>query len=155
MLRKIRIILAAVFFIGVTLLFLDFTGTLHAWLGWMAKIQFLPAVLAVNTLAVAALLLITILFGRVYCSVICPMGILQDIISWIHGRTKKKNRFRFHYTKAQIPDTGPVHHRTCLRSQLAGPADRPIQRIRQDCGQPLRASVPVGQQPPGMGCSKG
>ena len=47
MLRKIRIILAAVFFIGVTLLFLDFTGTLHAWLGWMAKIQFLPAVLAV------------------------------------------------------------------------------------------------------------
>ena len=101
MLRKIRIILAAVFFIGVTLLFLDFTGTLHAWLGWMAKIQFLPAVLAVNTLAVAALLLITILFGRVYCSVICPMGILQDIISWIHGRTNKKNRFRFRYTKAR------------------------------------------------------
>ena len=101
MLRKIRIILAAFFFIGVTLLFLDFTGTLHAWLGWMVKVQFLPAVLAVNTLAVAALLLITILFGRVYCSVICPMGILQDIISWIHGRTKKKNRFRFHYTKAR------------------------------------------------------
>ena len=67
----------------------------------MAKIQFLPAVLAVNTLAVAALLLITILFGRVYCSVICPMGILQDIISWIHGRTNKKNRFRFRYTKAR------------------------------------------------------
>lgn len=101
MLRKIRIILAAVFFIGVTLLFLDFTGTLHAWLGWMAKIQFLPAVLAANTLAVAVLLLITILFGRVYCSVICPMGILQDIISWIHGRTNKKNRFRFRHTKAR------------------------------------------------------
>lgn len=26
-------------------LFLDFTGTLHAWLGWMARVQFLPAVL--------------------------------------------------------------------------------------------------------------
>ena len=52
MLRKIRIILASIFFIGVTLLFLDFTGTLHAWLGWMAKIQFLPAVLAANVLVV-------------------------------------------------------------------------------------------------------
>jgi len=31
MLRKIRIILAAAFFTGVTLLFLDFTGTLHSW----------------------------------------------------------------------------------------------------------------------------
>lgn len=45
MLRKIRIALATVFFLGITLLFLDFTGTLHAWLGWMAKIQFLPAAL--------------------------------------------------------------------------------------------------------------
>ena len=95
MLRKIRIILASIFFAGVTLLFLDFTGTLHAWLGWMAKVQLLPAVLALNFVTVAILLLITLLFGRVYCSVICPLGVMQDIISWIHGKTKKKNRFRF------------------------------------------------------------
>ena len=84
MLRKIRIILASIFFIGVTLLFLDFTGTLHAWLGWMAKIQFLPAVLALNFIIVAVLLLLTLLFGRVYCSVICPLGVMQDIVSCIH-----------------------------------------------------------------------
>jgi len=101
MLRKIRIILASIFFIGVTLLFLDFTGTLHAWLGWMAKVQFLPAVLAMNLVIVAVLLLLTLLFGRVYCSVICPLGVMQDIISWIHGKTKKKNRFRFSYSPAK------------------------------------------------------
>ena len=101
MLRKIRIILASVFFIGVTLLFLDFTGTIHAWLGWMAKVQFLPAVLALNLGIVAVLLILTLLFGRVYCSVICPMGVMQDIISWIHGKTKKKNRFRFSYSPAK------------------------------------------------------
>ena len=101
MLRKIRIVVAAMFFIGVTLLFLDFTGTLHAWLGWMAKVQFLPAVLAMNFGVVAALLLLTLLFGRVYCSVICPLGVMQDIISWIHGKTKKKNRFRFSYSPAR------------------------------------------------------
>lgn len=101
MLRKIIIILASIFFVGVTLLFLDFTGTLHAWLGWMAKVQLLPAVLALNLVTVAVLLLITLLFGRVYCSVICPLGIMQDIISWIHGKTKKKNRFRFGYSPAK------------------------------------------------------
>lgn len=46
MLRTIRLTLAIVFFALVTLLFLDFTGTLHGWMGWMAKIQFLPALLA-------------------------------------------------------------------------------------------------------------
>ena len=101
MLRKIRIILASIFFIGVTLLFLDFTGTLHAWLGWMAKVQFLPALLAMNFGVIAVLLLLTLLFGRVYCSVICPLGVMQDIISWIHGKTKKKNRFRFNYSPAK------------------------------------------------------
>ena len=38
MLRKIRIILATLFFTGITLLFLDFTGTAHIWLG-CAKIK--------------------------------------------------------------------------------------------------------------------
>ena len=98
-LRKIRIILAAIMFTGITMMFLDFTGALHKWLGWMAKIQFLPALLAVNTVIIAGLLLLTILFGRIYCSVICPLGIMQDIISWFNGKLKKKNKFRFRYRK--------------------------------------------------------
>ena len=48
MLRKLRLTLALVVFVLITGLFLDFTGTLHAWLGWLAKIQFLPALLALN-----------------------------------------------------------------------------------------------------------
>ena len=58
----------------ITLLFLDFTGTLHAWFGFLAKIQFLPALLALNFGVVAALIVLTLLFGRVYCSVICPLA---------------------------------------------------------------------------------
>ena len=46
MLRKIRIILATIFLLGLTLLFLDFTGVAHTWLGWMAKTQALEAILA-------------------------------------------------------------------------------------------------------------
>ena len=93
-LRKVRIILAAVCFALVTLLFLDFTGTLHAWFGWLAKVQFLPAVLALNAGVVVALLVLTLLFGRVYCSVICPLGVMQDIFGWF-GRRQKKNRYAY------------------------------------------------------------
>ena len=96
MLRYIRIILAAVFFVLITLLFLDFTGALHTWFGWMAKIQLLPAVLALNFAVIALLVVLTLLFGRVYCSVICPLGVFQDIVSWFSGRRKgKKNRFGY------------------------------------------------------------
>ena len=99
MLRKIRIVAAVLFFLLITLLFLDFTGTLHAWFGWMSKIQFLPALLAVNVGVVLALVALTLLFGRVYCSVICPLGVMQDIVSWFAGR-RKKHRYRFSYSPA-------------------------------------------------------
>ncbi len=94
MLRKTRIILAALFYVGVTLLFLDFTGTLHAWLGWMAKVQLLPAILALNVGVVAILLVLTLLFGRIYCSVICPLGVMQDLFAWL-GKKAKKNRYTY------------------------------------------------------------
>jgi polyferredoxin len=94
MLRKIRIILAAVCFTLVTLLFLDFTGTVHAWLGWTAKIQFMPALMAVNVGVLIGLVVLTLLLGRVYCSVICPLGVFQDVISRIAAK-RRKNRFRY------------------------------------------------------------
>ena len=94
MLRRIRTILAIIVLAAITLLLLDFTGTLHGWLGWMAKIQFLPAVLALNFVVVAVLVVMTLVLGRIYCSVVCPLGVMQDVISWIHGR-RKKNRFSY------------------------------------------------------------
>lgn len=89
MLRKIRIIAAVLAYVLITLLFLDFTGTIHAWFGWLAKIQFLPAVLALNAGVVLFLVLLTWVFGRVYCSVICPLGVMQDVVAWF-GKRKKK-----------------------------------------------------------------
>ena len=94
MLRKIRLTLAVLFFVGITLLFLDFTGTVHAWLGWMAKIQFLPALLAVNAGVVVFLILLTLVCGRVYCSVICPLGVMQDAVAWL-GKKRRKNRYAY------------------------------------------------------------
>ena len=90
MLRKIRIILAAVFLIGITLLFI---GIGQDWWGWMAQLQFIPAVYRViggavlgNIAVLAGILLVTLLFGRIYCSVICPLGVFQDLIIFIRRK---------------------------------------------------------------------
>ena len=92
MLRKIRIALAVVSFVGITLLFLDFTGTAHHWLSWLAKIQFLPAVMALNVAVIVGLVIVTLVFGRIYCSVICPLGILQDVLARLR---RKKNKYGY------------------------------------------------------------
>ena len=99
MLRKIRILAALICFLLITLLFLDFTGSLHAWFGWLAKIQFLPALLAMNVVIVLGLVVLTLLFGRAYCSVICPLGVFQDIVSGLHSR-RGKGKYRFSHSPA-------------------------------------------------------
>lgn len=89
MLRKIRIAAAALFFAGITLLFV---GIGHQWWGWMAKLQFLPSCMALNFAAIAFVLLLTLVFGRIYCSVICPMGVFQDLVIRVHKLLSPKGR---------------------------------------------------------------
>ena len=50
--------------------------------------------ISLNIGVVLFLIVLTFLFGRIYCSVICPLGVFQDIVSWISGK-QKKNRFRY------------------------------------------------------------
>ena len=97
-LKKIRITLATVMFLGLLWLFVDFTGTAHHAVGWMAKVQLFEAVLALNVAVIIGLVLLTLVFGRIYCSVICPLGILQDIFGKL-GMKAKKNRYT--YSKAK------------------------------------------------------
>ena len=100
MLRKIRITLATVMFLGITWLFLDFTGTTHHWFAWMPKLQLLEALLAGSAIVILLLTVLTFIFGRIYCSVICPLGVMQDIFGWL-GKKAKKNRYS--YSKEMRP----------------------------------------------------
>ena len=81
-------------FVLITLLFLDVTGTLHKYFGWLASIQFWPAFYALHIGVLALLVVLTLVFGRIYCSVICPLGVMQDVVSRLHG-IRKKNRFTY------------------------------------------------------------
>ena len=83
-------------FLGITLLFLDFSGTMSHYVGWMSRVQLLEAVLALNVAVVAALVVLTLVFGRIYCSVVCPLGVMQDIIAWVGRRVSKR---RYSYSK--------------------------------------------------------
>ena len=82
-LRRLRILLAAFSLLALTAVFLDFTGTAAAWFGWTVKLQFWPSVLALSLASIVAILACTLLFGRVYCSVVCPLGIFQDLLIFL------------------------------------------------------------------------
>ena len=90
MLRKIRITLATICVLLITWRFVDFTGTAQPIAGWLTDIQFMPAVLALNAWVVVGLVLLTLILGRIYCSVICPLGILQDLLARLRPRKNKK-----------------------------------------------------------------
>ena len=92
MLRKIRLTLAILFWVFITWLLVDFTGTAHAYLGWMAKMQLVPAILALNVGALLFTFALTLFMGRIYCSVICPLGVMQDAIAWLR---RKRNKYSY------------------------------------------------------------
>ena len=99
MLRKIRLTLAIIFWVLITWLLVDFTGTAQAYLGWMAKIQFIPALLALNIGALLFVVTLTLLMGRIYCSIICPLGVMQDAIAWLR---RKKNKYSYSPAKTTL-----------------------------------------------------
>ena len=91
-LKYIRIVLAALMLLGITALLLDATGVLRQWLGWMPKVQLLPALLAGSFGLAAAVLVVTLVIGRFYCAVVCPMGVFQDLFVWAHKLVFGKKR---------------------------------------------------------------
>lgn len=99
MLKRIRITLSLILFTLITLYFLDFREFLPDRISFLAEIQLIPALLALNIVILVSLVVLTLLFGRVYCSSICPMGIYQDIVAWLSKKFHRKKRYR--YSKAK------------------------------------------------------
>ena len=101
-LKVSRVIISLIFLILTALLFLDYRGTFPtSFFGSVLYLQFVPSLLKfIHILGFAAIgfiiiTLLTLLFGRVYCSTICPFGILQDAISFISRKFRKKKRYKY------------------------------------------------------------
>ena len=65
----------------------------------LTSLQFIPALLSVSMGVVVGILVLTLLFGRIYCSTLCPLGTMQDGVNWLHKRRDKKAALRFGFHK--------------------------------------------------------
>ena len=100
-LRKLRLIISIIFLVSLSSLFVDYRELIpQKWYNTILFLQFVPSLLNfVNILSIAAagfiiILVLTLVFGRVYCSTICPLGILQDFFSFLSRKLKIKKRYK-------------------------------------------------------------
>lgn len=96
-LKPLRVAGALVVGSGLAAALVDFRDAVPAAVGhWLAAVQLVPAAIAFATGAglaaggmVIGILVVTLLVGRVYCSLVCPLGILQDVLArlaaWLRG----------------------------------------------------------------------
>jgi ferredoxin len=108
-LKKVRVILSLFFFIPTAFIFVDFAGILGAKvISALLYLQFVPSFLEfldLVTLSSAGflfVLLLTFLFGRVYCSTVCPLGTLMDISTHTARLFRRKNNYKFKKEQAII-----------------------------------------------------
>ncbi|MDR0711323.1 MAG: 4Fe-4S dicluster domain-containing protein [Prevotellaceae bacterium] len=100
MLKKIRTSVSIAIFSLITFYFVDFAGLMSGDVAdLLIKIQLIPAILSFAVAMLIVLAALTLLFGRVYCSSICPMGIFQDIVAWLSKRAVSKKRYKFSKAK--------------------------------------------------------
>lgn len=98
LLKWLRVVVALVIFAALTAAFVDFRSLMPSWVGHrLAEIQFVPSLVALLTgaslsLACVVIAVVTLAVGRIYCSAICPLGILQDVIHRLTKWLKRKSQ---------------------------------------------------------------
>jgi ferredoxin len=94
LLKWLRIGVALAVFAALTAAFVDFRELIPWKIGHMlGEIQFVPSLVALLagaslSLACIIIVIVTLAVGRVYCSAICPLGILQDVVIRLTKRPK-------------------------------------------------------------------
>ncbi|MFC2131023.1 4Fe-4S dicluster domain-containing protein [Bacteroidota bacterium] len=101
-LKWIRVVVSLIFFTAILLLYIDIYDAIPTWFHSSAiYLQFFPSLVKFITHPLTIIsgfifiLLLTFLFGRVYCSGICPLGVFMDIIARLAGKFKKRNKYQY------------------------------------------------------------
>ncbi|MCD6201249.1 MAG: 4Fe-4S binding protein [Bacteroidales bacterium] len=107
-LKKLRVAVSLLFLILTSLLFLDYRKMIpESWFSTVLSLQFVPSflkfftVLKISVFGFIVVIVMTLLFGRIYCSTICPLGILQDVTAYISRKFRSKRKGRYYYRKAK------------------------------------------------------
>lgn len=101
-LKTVRVVVSLTVLAGITLLFLDVTTSIPPSVaGTVTAFQLVPAILkslsiiGLWTAGVAGILLLTLVFGRVYCSSICPLGTVQDLVIRLSREVHRRRWFAY------------------------------------------------------------
>jgi ferredoxin len=102
-LKPLRVIVSLFIFMGFIILFSDIRANIpsgyYIFLGYF---QFLPSIIKFSNISgllstgFILVIVLSLFSGRIYCSLLCPLGVLQDIIGF--GRKYfpgKKRRFKY------------------------------------------------------------
>ncbi len=96
-LKNVRVVLSLLFFVATSLVLLDFVNLFPPVLvRAILFLQFTPSLINFFTFSGAAatgfivVLVMGLLFGRIYCSTICPIGTLQDVVSFASRKFRAK-----------------------------------------------------------------
>jgi ferredoxin len=103
LLKRLRVALSVFFLVLLAAVFIDFRKSFSAeFYQWSLSLQFVPSLLktitlpGISAIGLIVVLLLTVMYGRVYCAALCPLGILQDVVSWISGKTGRQKRYKYH-----------------------------------------------------------
>lgn len=101
-LKPLRVGVSVVMFSLIAFLFLDLRHiAAPSVTRGVLFLQFVPSLLRfLGTAAFGAagcigVVMLTVFFGRVYCSTVCPLGTLQDVISFVTRKKGKGGRFKW------------------------------------------------------------
>ena len=100
-LKKIRIVISILFLVLLLSLFVDFRELMPVkWYNSLIYLQFVPSLLkftkiiGLATAGFLVVIILTVIFGRVYCSTVCPLGILQDFFSYLSRKFKVRRKYK-------------------------------------------------------------
>jgi ferredoxin len=124
-LKTIRVVVSVLFFIVTGLLFLDIGNWIPVSVtSTIVAFQLVPALtktmaeFGLWTIGTIVILVLTLLFGRVYCSSVCPLGTLQDIVirlKRIQDRRKRRRRRWFEFERPRYA----LHYAILLLTTVA------------------------------------
>lgn len=100
-LKGLRQVVAFIYLLLFAFTFIDFSNYLpEKFINWFLYLQFMPSLIRITQVGglmatgFIVVLILTFLFGRVYCSALCPLGILQDLMARLRAK-----RARYKYLK--------------------------------------------------------
>jgi ferredoxin len=101
-LKQIRLVISVLCLTLIALIFLDFTNIIpSSGVKAILYLQFVPSLLnffttfAYDATGFFIVILLLVLFGRIYCSCLCPLGIFEDVIGFVSRKNKNWRGYKY------------------------------------------------------------